>query len=186
MRNDLLAARASVDWAVAQLPAFQSRLDAWLKGNIDVVVKELPADTPNNVILAMEKEPLPLAFQVEAGRTSTRSAAVSTSSPQRSPSATVQHLLTTLIFRSSAAPNLRSPAVQGAQTHKGTPRNRTRRHRIAETVQGRQSPAVRAPSARHCPEASTAAHRRDPSRQTAHRGLKHDVQAGPQRMDAQR
>ena len=67
MRNDLLAARASVDWAVAQLPAFQSRLDAWLKGNIDVVVKELPADTPNNVILAMEKEPLPLAFQVEAG-----------------------------------------------------------------------------------------------------------------------
>ena len=67
MRDDLLAARASVDWAVAQLPAFQSRLDAWLKGNIDVVVKELPADTPNNVILAMEKEPLPLAFQVEAG-----------------------------------------------------------------------------------------------------------------------
>ena len=67
MRDDLLAARASVDWAVAQLPAFQSRLDAWLKGNIDVVVKELPAPAPTDVILAREKESLPLAFQVEAG-----------------------------------------------------------------------------------------------------------------------
>ena len=67
MRDDLLAARASVDWAVAQLPAFESRLAAWLKGNIDVVVKELPAPAPNNVILAKGKEPLPLAFQVEAG-----------------------------------------------------------------------------------------------------------------------
>jgi hypothetical protein len=67
MRDDLLAAKASVDWAVAQFPAFQSRLDAWLNANIYVTVKELPANTPNNVILAVEKEPLPLAFQVEAG-----------------------------------------------------------------------------------------------------------------------
>jgi len=67
MRADLSPAQASVDWAVAQLPAFQGRLDIWLRDNIQVVVKELPADTPNNVILAVEKEPLPLAFNVEAG-----------------------------------------------------------------------------------------------------------------------
>jgi hypothetical protein len=67
MRDDLLDAKASVDWAVAQLPAFQVRLDAWLKVNIYVTVKDLPANTPNNVVLAMEKEPLPRSFQVEAG-----------------------------------------------------------------------------------------------------------------------
>jgi hypothetical protein len=67
MQHDLLAAKASADWAVAQLPAFQGRLDAWLKDNIYVTVKDLPADTPNNVVLAMEKEPFPPLFQVEAG-----------------------------------------------------------------------------------------------------------------------
>jgi hypothetical protein len=67
MHDDLLHAQASVDWAVSQLPAFKKRLDAWLKENVDVVVKELPADTPNNVVVAIEKSPLPLAFQVEAG-----------------------------------------------------------------------------------------------------------------------
>jgi hypothetical protein len=66
-RSDLLPAQASVDWAVAQFPAFQARLDVWLRDNIHVVVKELETDTPNNVILAVEKEPLPLAFNVEAG-----------------------------------------------------------------------------------------------------------------------
>ena len=67
MRDDLLSAQASVDWAVANLPAFRARLNAWLNANIYVSVKELPTDTPNNVILAMEKEPLPLSFNVEAG-----------------------------------------------------------------------------------------------------------------------
>jgi hypothetical protein len=67
MRDDLLHAQASVDWAVAQLPSFQSRLDAWSHANVDVIIKELPADSPNNVIVAIEKGPLPLAFQVEVG-----------------------------------------------------------------------------------------------------------------------
>lgn len=67
MRDDLLHAQASVDWAVAQLPAFQERLRGWLDTNIDTIVKELPPDTPNNMIVATEKAPLPLAFQVEAG-----------------------------------------------------------------------------------------------------------------------
>jgi hypothetical protein len=67
MQDDLLPARASVDWVVAQLPSFQARLDTWLSGNIQTGVKELPPDVPNNLIVAIEKEPLPTAFQVEAG-----------------------------------------------------------------------------------------------------------------------
>ena len=39
MNDDLLHAKASVDWPVTQLPAFKSRLDAWLNENIQVIVK---------------------------------------------------------------------------------------------------------------------------------------------------
>jgi hypothetical protein len=67
MQDDLLPARASVDWAVAHLPSFQARLDAWLNGNIHTGIKELPPDVPNNLVVAVEKEQLPSAFQVEAG-----------------------------------------------------------------------------------------------------------------------
>ena len=67
MNDDLLHAQASVDWPVTQLPAFKSRLDAWLNENVQVIVKELPADTPNDFVVAVQKAPLPLAFQVEAG-----------------------------------------------------------------------------------------------------------------------
>jgi hypothetical protein len=67
MRDDLLPAQAAVDWAVSQFPTFEQRLNVWLNNNINVSVKELPADTPNNIIVATEKEPLPLAFLVEAG-----------------------------------------------------------------------------------------------------------------------
>lgn len=67
MRHDLLHAQASVDWAVAHLPAFQARLRIWLDENVQVSIKELPADVPNNVVVATEKSQLPLDFQVEAG-----------------------------------------------------------------------------------------------------------------------
>jgi len=67
MRADLLHAQASVDWAVTQLPSFRKRTNAWINDNVYLTIKELPADVPNNLIVAMEKEPLPIAFQVEAG-----------------------------------------------------------------------------------------------------------------------
>jgi hypothetical protein len=67
MQSDLFHAQASVDWAVAQFPAFQARLDAWLNANVHASIKELPPGVPNNLIVAAEKEPLPLVFQVEAG-----------------------------------------------------------------------------------------------------------------------
>ncbi|NEV78546.1 hypothetical protein DYI24_16010 [Rhodopseudomonas sp. BR0C11] len=67
MRDDLQAAKSSVDWAVSQFPDFQARLDSWLKANVYVTIKEMPDNSPNNVVLAVEKEPFPLKFQVEAG-----------------------------------------------------------------------------------------------------------------------
>jgi hypothetical protein len=67
MRDDLLHAKASVDWAASNFPSFELRLNIWAKGNVDVIIKELPPDTPNDVVVAIEKEPIPLAFQVECG-----------------------------------------------------------------------------------------------------------------------
>jgi hypothetical protein len=67
MRDDLLHALASVDWAVSNLPAFKARIDAWLNGNVHLVLREQPADVANDVLVAEEKAPLPLEFQVEAG-----------------------------------------------------------------------------------------------------------------------
>ena len=67
MRDDLIHAQTSIDWAVDQLPSFRKKLNVWLKDNIHIVVKEMPATSTNDVVLAMEKEPLPPIFQVEAG-----------------------------------------------------------------------------------------------------------------------
>jgi hypothetical protein len=67
MRDDLLHAQASVDWAEANLPLFKKRLDAWLNENVYVAVRELPPDVPNNIVVIAEKEPFPLGFHVEAG-----------------------------------------------------------------------------------------------------------------------
>ena len=67
MRDDLLPALASVDWAESNLPAFKARIDTWLNSNVHLVPREQPPDVPNDVLVAEEKAPLPLAFQVEAG-----------------------------------------------------------------------------------------------------------------------
>jgi len=67
MQDDLLHAQASVDWAVSQFPAFQARLDTWLHANLYTAIVELPPNAPNDVVVAREKEPLPLHFQVEVG-----------------------------------------------------------------------------------------------------------------------
>jgi len=67
MRNDLLSAQASVDWAVSNFPALQKRLDIWRDDNLHVVIEDLPSDNPNSIIVAREKEPLPLMFNAEVG-----------------------------------------------------------------------------------------------------------------------
>ena len=67
MRNDLLQAKACVDWAVSNLPDFQDRLDAWMHESVHLVVKEVSSNASHNVLVAEEKEPLPLVFNAEAG-----------------------------------------------------------------------------------------------------------------------
>jgi hypothetical protein len=67
MRDDLLHAQASVDWAASQFPDFKKRLDAWLNDNVYLAIREQPPNVPNNVVVAAEKTSLPLKFQVEAG-----------------------------------------------------------------------------------------------------------------------
>jgi hypothetical protein len=67
MRDDLLDAQASVDWAVSQLPAFSEKLGTWLGLNVEVGIKDVPPPATHNPIVAIEKAPLPLFFNVEMG-----------------------------------------------------------------------------------------------------------------------
>ncbi|HWE76151.1 MAG TPA: hypothetical protein VG328_23525 [Stellaceae bacterium] len=67
MRDDLLEAQAAIDWVAAQLPAFEERIEKWLSLNIDVRVEETEPPATHNTIVVVEKDFLPLAFNVEFG-----------------------------------------------------------------------------------------------------------------------
>src|ERR1700746_2057810 len=67
LRNDLLHSQASVDWAVAQFPSLQERINSWLTDNFDIVVRETEPPATHDVIVAIPKEPLPLALNAEVG-----------------------------------------------------------------------------------------------------------------------
>jgi hypothetical protein len=67
LQHDLLEAQASVDWALSQLPGLAKRVDAWLDRSIAVELRYPGAGTPHNLIIGVDKEPLPLSFNVAAG-----------------------------------------------------------------------------------------------------------------------
>jgi hypothetical protein len=67
MRDDLLDAQASVDWAVERLPDLEVRVSKWLRLNVVVEVKDLGASNPNNIFVAVQREELPRSFNVEIG-----------------------------------------------------------------------------------------------------------------------
>jgi hypothetical protein len=67
MRDDLLDARAAVDWAVAQTAAFDDRIKSWTSVNFDVRIEDTPAPASHNRVIALLKEPLPRVFNVEFG-----------------------------------------------------------------------------------------------------------------------
>jgi hypothetical protein len=67
MSDDVLQARASVDWAQSQLSGLQQRLDAWLDQNVSIDIVDLPPPATRNPLIAIEGQPLPLAFNVEVG-----------------------------------------------------------------------------------------------------------------------
>jgi hypothetical protein len=67
MRYELLEAQAAVDWAVANFPSLEKRLRTWLKLNVSIEIKEHESSASDDLIVATEKEPLPLSFSIEVG-----------------------------------------------------------------------------------------------------------------------
>jgi hypothetical protein len=67
VRKDLLRAVASIDWAVSNLPSFETKIDDWLRDNVYADVIDIQGSTADQLVVAVEKELLPLSFVVEAG-----------------------------------------------------------------------------------------------------------------------
>ena len=67
MRDDLLHAHASIDWAIAKLPAFGEEIESWLSANVDCRVEQLEPQLTHSPIIVKMKAPLPLSFNVESG-----------------------------------------------------------------------------------------------------------------------
>jgi hypothetical protein len=64
VRDDLLDARACIDWTLAQFPILEERVNSWLKLNVVVEVEDAG---PSNVLVAVQREELPRSFNVEIG-----------------------------------------------------------------------------------------------------------------------
>jgi hypothetical protein len=67
MKPDLLYAQAAIDWSVSNLPSLEGRLSAWAGDNLSITVKEMEGQATHDIIMMIEKEPLPLSFNVEVG-----------------------------------------------------------------------------------------------------------------------
>jgi hypothetical protein len=66
MREDLLDAQATVDWAVAQIPIFQNAFLEWNQDPYELV-KESDSDGSGYAIVAHQRIALPLTFNAWAG-----------------------------------------------------------------------------------------------------------------------
>ena len=67
MRDDLLDAEASVNWARSQIPVMQTRFIAWQQGYPYEIVQERDPESGQEFAVAVQKTPLPLEFSAEAG-----------------------------------------------------------------------------------------------------------------------
>lgn len=67
MRDDLLDAQASVDWAVSQIPLFQEKITSWNRKRPYLIVPELDSDTGKNFAVAYSLGPLDPIINAEAG-----------------------------------------------------------------------------------------------------------------------
>lgn len=67
MRDDLQFASAALDWTEANLQPFDARINGWIKTSFQIRISQLEENPTHNLVIAFEKEPLPLAFNVEAG-----------------------------------------------------------------------------------------------------------------------
>ena len=67
MRDDLLDAQESVDWAVAQIPAFESELNGWIAANFVTFMEEVDPNSGEKAAIVEQKSPLPRKFNVATG-----------------------------------------------------------------------------------------------------------------------
>ena len=67
MRDDLLDAQASVDWAVAQIPLVQQSLIEWQGGHPYLISREADPQSDGDIVVAIQQTPLPLTFNAWMG-----------------------------------------------------------------------------------------------------------------------
>ena len=67
MRDDLLDAKACIDWAVSKFEPLEERMEAWLDVNFELEIVDPDPNCPNNVIVARHHAPVPADFNVEVG-----------------------------------------------------------------------------------------------------------------------
>lgn len=67
MLEDLRHAQASVDWAVANFPSLQNRLNAWVQSNLKVIIEDGDSQQNYDLLIVRQEAELPLAFNVEVG-----------------------------------------------------------------------------------------------------------------------
>jgi hypothetical protein len=67
MRDDLLDAQASIDWAVSQIPVMQERFIAWQRSGPYKAVVEPDPQTGDNLVVVRRTRPPDLTFNAEAG-----------------------------------------------------------------------------------------------------------------------
>jgi len=67
MRDDLLDAKAAVDWAVAQLPVLQKRVISWRRDKPYSVVIDAESEPGNKLYRLCDIKPLDPLINAEAG-----------------------------------------------------------------------------------------------------------------------
>lgn len=67
MKSDLLFAHAAVEWAEFNIPSFRDRTQLWLRNNMRLVMRVQENSPTHDLLVAIEKEPFPLAFSAEYG-----------------------------------------------------------------------------------------------------------------------
>jgi hypothetical protein len=67
MRDDLLDAQASINWAVSQIPVLQRRFMVWQRSCPYESVVELDPETGDKLVVVRRTRPADLSFNTEAG-----------------------------------------------------------------------------------------------------------------------
>lgn len=67
MRDDLLEAEANIDWVESQFNPLETELYEWARVNLYPAIEELPSDSPNSLVVILQKTSLPLSLNVRVG-----------------------------------------------------------------------------------------------------------------------